>query len=270
MKTVKINRIRHLWPEPAGFWVDRPNGSGDFVFLHFLNSVDIIYKGETITTKPDSCIIYSPDEPQWFLSHCPLVHNWMHLDGDVGYALSQYGLSLNTLYTVGDGSFITGLLRELEMEYNSKDKYFDRLSNIKLQELFIKISRSTSSNNTLGISPEITQKFDALRNEMLSNLQKEWFVPEMAQKVFLSQPYFYLLYKKIYGISPTQDLILARVDKAKRLLQQNFKVSEVATMTGYTSEYHFINQFRKTEGISPGKYAASLKAAASSNNTSKE
>ncbi len=258
---MKITRIRHLWPEPAGFELERKNGAGEYIFLHFLNSVDIVHNGETIVTKPDTCIIYSPDEPQWFKSHCPLTHNWMHLSGDVGYALSQYGLSLNTLYTVGDGDFITVILRELEMEYNSEKKYYDSLSNIKLQELFIKISRSTSSNNTFGISPEITQKFDALRSEMLSNLQKDWFVPEMAQKVFLSEPYFYLLYKRIYGISPTQDLILARVDKAKRLLQQNFKVSEVAAMTGYTSEYHFINQFRKTEGMSPGKYASSLKAA---------
>ncbi len=257
---MKITRIRHLWPEPAEFSVDRPTGAGEYIFLHFLNSVEISYKGEHIVTKPDSCIIYSPDEPEWFCSHVPLVHNWMHLTGDVARNLSRYGLSTNTIYCVGDGDFITEILRELEMEYNSDKKFYDSLSDLKLQELFIKIARNTDSNAAAGINPEIVQRFHTLRNDIFSSLERDWSVPEMAQRVFLSEPYFYSLYKRIYGITPTQDIILARVDKAKRLLQKDFKVSEVATMTGYSTEYHFINQFRKIEGISPGKYAASLKS----------
>lgn len=256
---MEITRIRHLWPEPAEFYLDRPTGAGEYIFLHFINAVEILYNGEIITTKPDSCIIYSPDEPEWFCSHIPLVHNWMHLRGDVARELSRYGLSTNTIYCVGDGDFITDILRELETEYNSDKQFYDSLSDFKLHELFIKIARSTGSNSASGINPEIVQHFHALRNEVFSALEKNWSVPEMAQKVFLSEPYFYSLYKRIYGITPTQDIILARIDKAKRLLQKDFKVSEVASMMGYTAEYHFINQFRKVEGISPGKYAASLK-----------
>lgn len=256
---MKITRIRHLWPEPAEFYLNRPNGAGEYIFLHFLNPIEILYKDELITTKPDSCIIYSPNEPEWFCSHVPLIHNWMHLTGDVSRELSRYGLSTDTIYCVGDGNFITEILRELEMEYNSDKEFYDALSDFKLHELFIKIARSTGSNSASGINPEIVQRFHNLRNEIFSSLENNWTVPEMAQKVFLSEPYFYSIYKRIYGITPTQDIILARIDKAKRLLQKDFKVSEVAAMTGYTSEYHFINQFRKVDGVSPGKYAASLK-----------
>ncbi len=251
---MEITRIRHLWPEPEGFYINRPTGAGEYIFLHFLNAVEILYENEHIITKPNACIVFSPEEPEWFCSHIPLVHNWMHLTGDVARNLSRYGLSTNTIYYVDDGEFITDILRELEMEYNSDKRFYDYLSDVKLQELFIKIARSTHSSSSTDVNPEILRRFSKLRNEVFSSLEKQWSVPEMAQKVFLSEPYFYSLYKRIYGITPAWDIILARIDKAKRLLQQGFKVSEVAGMTGYSSKNHFINQFRKVEGISPGKY----------------
>ncbi len=257
---MKITAIRHFWPEPAHFVISRPSGAGEYVFIHFLNPVEILYKGNHITTDANTCIVYSPSEPTWFCSHEPLVHNWMHITGNVTHHMSLYGLTPDTLYSLTDSVFVTSIVRELELEYNANRTYFGELTDLKIQELFLKISRNAVDKPpAAGIRTELAERFAGLRQEMFMNLDKEWPVSRMAAKVFLSEPHFYSLYKQLYGISPTQDLIAARMERAKNLLLQGqYKVSEIAAMLGYAGEYHFINQFRKSEGVSPGKYMSSL------------
>lgn len=52
-----------------------------------------------------------------------------------------------------------------------------------------------------------------------------------------------------------RDIIYARIERAKNLLSaRTYSVSEVAKLAGYTNEYHFIRQFKKVAGVTPGQY----------------
>ena len=78
----------------------------------------------------------------------------------------------------------------------------------------------------------------------------------MAECVNLSQSRFYALYKEIFGISPNADLQAIRIEHAKTLLLQNkYLIREIAEMTGYTNQYHFIRRFREYTGTTPGKFS---------------
>ena len=79
----------------------------------------------------------------------------------------------------------------------------------------------------------------------------------MAEQINLSESRFYVLYKAIFKTTPNQDLIIARMDYAKRLLSQNntMPIFDVALKCGYSNEFHFIRQFKKHVGITPKKYA---------------
>ena len=77
----------------------------------------------------------------------------------------------------------------------------------------------------------------------------------MAELVNLSPSRFYSLYKAMFGISPQQDLIRKRIQTAQILLdKQEFTVCEVAKLTGYGNQYHFIRQFREMTGMTPGSF----------------
>ena len=66
-----------------------------------------------------------------------------------------------------------------------------------------------------------------LRNQVFSNLDKNWTIQHMAEQINLSESRFYVLYKSIFKTTPNQDLIVARMDYAKRLLRQNLSLIHI-------------------------------------------
>ena len=81
----------------------------------------------------------------------------------------------------------------------------------------------------------------------------------MAERVYLSPSRFFDTYRDMFGVSPKTDLQNARIAEAKKLLVKGMAVAEVAFAVGYNSIYHFIRQFHRVVGVSPGKYAAAIK-----------
>ena len=90
---------------------------------------------------------------------------------------------------------------------------------------------------------------------MSEKYQEKWTVERMAKKAYMSTPYFYILYKSRFGISPKRDLQQVRIEQAKNLLlQKKLSVKEIAVAVGYENEYYFIRKFKEQTGITPGKY----------------
>ena len=123
--------------------------------------------------------------------------------------------------------------------------------------MFIHVSREALDEDSAeDVKSDVYDAFKRLRISAFANIQDNPTVADMARDVHLSESRFYTLYKQIFGISPKNDLIIARIERAKNLLEQNkYNNSEIAAMTGYTNEYHFIRQFKKIEGITPKEYA---------------
>ena len=107
---IVITRARHAWPEKAGFTIDRPKGLPEYTFLHFFESVEILVNGEVVITPPGAVIFYSETMPQWFRSPGPLIHDWMHLQGDVAALLRESGLEPDRLYFPGNSNVSAHLL----------------------------------------------------------------------------------------------------------------------------------------------------------------
>ena len=53
---MEILRIRHRWPEKAGFSLNRPDGTDDYVLLHFHTPVRILIDGHWQDTLPGAMI----------------------------------------------------------------------------------------------------------------------------------------------------------------------------------------------------------------------
>lgn len=79
-------------------------------------------------------------------------------------------------------------------------------------------------------------------------------------EVFNYNPtYISSLFKKHTGLSYKEYVIDKRIETAKMLLTNGASVSEACLNSGFSDYSNFIRAFSKATGISPGKYAKSLK-----------
>ena len=256
---MEIVRIRHTWPEKAGFTISRPNGWPEYTFLHFWNPVEIQLEGKRILADPSACIIYDLKTPQWFCSHEPLVHDWLHMTGDVPAVLDAIGLHANTLYYASDSAKITELVHTMEQEFYSKQPLSGDLCEIKLKELFITLYRENCVPKAQSKDSRESRLFSDMRQYMFSHLKEYWTIPKMAQTVHLSESRFYVVYKSLYGISPVNDLIRARIESAKYYLSTGYyTVTDIAELCGYNSVFHFIRQFKQVTAMTPTQYAKTI------------
>lgn len=255
---VTLTKLRHSYPEKAGFFIDRKEGHPEYTMLHFHKKVTLLVGGNLIETEPGAVIIYNIGSPQFYLCKEHLVHDWMHFTGDISSCLELGGLSTDTVYYPSQSEFITAIIKEMETEFYGDACNKEKLLELKLTELFIKLGRAVFGDMSPVFDKQTRSKFRNLRALMLSEPGRKWSVPQMATAVGFSESRFYSIYKSIYGISPTADLICAKIDKAKNmLLFSNKKIEEIASALGYDNVTHFIRQFKKEVGLSPSAFRKS-------------
>lgn len=84
------------------------------------------------------------------------------------------------------------------------------------------------------------------------NLGKPITLPDIAGEVNMSQYHFSRLFKKHYGYSPYEYLLLARINKAKHLLKTTeLPVKVIAQQVGYVNASTFSSAFTTKAGLSP-------------------
>lgn len=255
---LKIHSLRHAFPEGAGFTIDRKRGHETYTFLHFFDSIDIrIGNGPLLRTEPHACILYNAGTPQYFHSEQDIVHDWLHFTGDVAPLLFEVGLSFDRIFYPERYAFITSLIREGENEFYNERPGCDRLLDAKLCELLIKLGRACHGDSMERIDAVTRKHFHAMRNTVLSSLDRRFTVGEMASRVGLSESRFFAIYRTLYGISPIEDVIRARIDAAKTALAfGDLPIATIAESLGYSGVTHFMRQFKAAVGTTPAAYRA--------------
>lgn len=262
MQLFQINRIGYHVQDPVGFTIDRPNGCGDYLFIHFMSSVDIGLRGGAVHTEsPDCCVLLTPSSPHWYqTSNDKLKHHWIHFSGDaVEELLDRLQMPTNELFVPADPTAITVLMKELITEYLHKDLYWEEAVDALLLQLFTKLARSLRKERSQQANPyqaATLEKFRQIRGEMLARVEEPWSVKELAEWAGLSESRFAVLYRDLFNSTPKGDLITARIEKAKYLLtNSSVSIKQVSVMLGYTNEFHFQRQFKERVGCTPGQFA---------------
>ncbi|MFP6855189.1 MAG: helix-turn-helix domain-containing protein, partial [Opitutales bacterium] len=124
-----------------------------------------------------------------------------------------------------------------------------------LQELLVKLSRHwlEARNQRFGvISPDPQEKMEEIRSIVHDQLSTQWSVPEMAKLGNLSASRFAFLYKKIFDVTPMEDLIRKRIRQASILLSDTSKsIAEIAEESGFEDLQYFYRSFKKRLGTTP-------------------
>lgn len=251
---MKLERIRHNWHERAGFSLERPHGSGDYVLLHFLTPVSLSFDGQTLEAPAGTFIVFSPAKAHSFHSQGALLHDWLHLVGDVEQALAKVGLKADTVYQMAQSLQITERIARLEAEFFAQNAYWESCVEALLSELWITIARQATGEISQPVLQETADHLRQLRAEMIQHPEWPWTNEMMAKRLNISVSRLYPLYRRLFSISPGRDLILMRVEKAKNMLSQGVSVAQTTELLGYGSTFHFIRQFKQETGITPGRW----------------
>lgn len=77
---------------------------------------------------------------------------------------------------------------------------------------------------------------------------------ELAEHVKMNPAYLSMLFKEQVGMSYIKYLTKIRIDKAKELLENGEKVTDVSERVGYRDYRYFSQVFKKSEQMTPNKY----------------
>lgn len=90
---------------------------------------------------------------------------------------------------------------------------------------------------------------------MKKNPDENIAIPKLAEISHISESCFRRLFKKQFGISPSEYLANRKIKKAQKLLQNNiYSIYEISQMLDYSDSSYFSKVFKKQTGLSPRQY----------------
>lgn len=249
----QINRIGCAYKESKSFVIDRPDGTEDYLFLIFLNDIYIGQNNQLNHYKKGTCLLYTPNQTQYYKNpYTGFENDWIHFTSDDGNDFfDTIQLPLNTPLELDAYHLIPQYIRRIEKETWMEDIGASQMSDLLIRELLIQVARLNQKEDSLKAESNTEVLFRQTRSSILSNPAHPWSIEEMAALTNLSRSRFSHIYADIFGVSPKEDLMRARMDLAKFLLSNDsYTISDIAEKIGYVGIYHFSKQFKKMRPFS--------------------
>jgi AraC-like DNA-binding protein len=134
------------------------------------------------------------------------------------------------------------------------------LAPIYLQEVIYRILQAEQSVRLVqaAVSESSRNPVADVISYLSGRLAEPVTVAELAEHVAMSPSAFAHMFRDVTGMSPYQFFKRMRLDRARVLLvADGLSVGEASQAVGYSSLSHFINEFKRHFGITPGAYADS-------------
>lgn len=252
MLRYSIIRTKHGAKVPRTFKLNRPNGTNDYLFLHFKTPVIFTLFDKVHNLPAGTCILLSPKTPHAFQpDNGELIHDWMHFMPSDEDEFLNLKIDINTFFTVENLNFISTTIKTCESELICKDALYEEVISSEVSVMFIRLKRQLTEN----VDGHYASEFKTLRQEIYRNPERYSNTEDMAKAVSLSRSRFSIIYKQFFKIPPQKDHINAKISKATYLLSiGTLSLSEISEACGFNSIYHFIRQFRTVTGATPGAY----------------
>ncbi|MBD3242548.1 MAG: helix-turn-helix domain-containing protein [Chitinivibrionales bacterium] len=241
--------------EKPGFVIDRPRGCDDYDLVHFTAEALIRLDGVEQRVAPGGCILYSPDHPQWYTGGSrPLVHDWLHFSDLAEYPyVERFGPPVNRILYPTTTRLITDSIRQIYYELTLKRDRWEYVTEALVRNLLVVLRRAAQGDMYPPHGSE--DRLMQIRYAVHRQPERPWRVSEMAAMAALSRPRFSVLYKRFFGVSPLEEVIQLRLQRARRLLTStSWSVDHVARESGFQDPAYFNRLFKKRFGVTPGRY----------------
>lgn len=253
-----INNVGFHHCHDADFFIDRPDGSGDYLLLLLRTPAIFEVNGKEILTPAGSVFIYPKGRTQRY--RCvPLnvfENDWVHFDFDDPAEEEEFlnmGIPMETVVTM-PLEFLSYCVKSIAYEKYSENPCKDESASLFMRLMFIKI-REKNQNKLSGRRSSQFELISTVRNKIYSRPYEQRSVDSTAHEVRMSRSAFQHAYKKHFGMTFIEDLVRSRVSYAKMLLSTtNMNINDISVSSGYHSYVHFARQFKEQTGFTPSEY----------------
>lgn len=255
---IRVKEIGYQFINLGGIDINRPEGSGDYLFLFFRCPTEVMIGGAYERVPENTFLLYKKGEPQIYRrTDGHFINDWIHFEIDpYDDFFEKLEIPSSTLITLGDNDVIAEMIADLFIEYFNVGKQHEYIMDKKVTVLFYKFSDLYKLTRNGGIA---VNKYLRELTDIRKKVYNHEYVPKGAQDAArhlnISTSYFQHIYKSFFGVSFNQDIIKGRVEYAARLLREtNSSVAEIARLCGYENQEHFSRQFKKIKGCPPKKF----------------
>ena len=242
----------------------RQAGVPDYTLLLVKSHAYFYLNGVRTEIEPQTAVLFPPYTYLRYGSlGTPYKDDWLHFVAEGEEKLpGELHLPLQTPMRLPDLSSLSACLRLLVRKRRTGGLYQEETEDALLRGLLYSLADQLREPPDRRRRRPYFRELQELRAEIYNTPEKRWQVPDMAAQLHLSVSYFQHLYREFFGNSCIRDVIEARMERAKFLLETtDMAVGMLADVCGYESELHFMRQFRQREGMTPTEYrkAASLR-----------
>lgn len=257
--------MRHNLTQPLDFsYKESPSTNNSYTFFHFIDPVEFGVNGVSFVTNPHAVIVI--DKNTGFStesrSNHPIRYSWFKFTC-CEKELSEKSITVNRFFYPSRHAEVFELTEKLQSLFFNKTS--DLIHKIENQELLSKaieeiLSIAFFEERNISVTDGLKDRLTIVRGLIYQRYNERWTVDKMALHAGYSKFHFSREYKSYFGISPNDELINIRIEKAKEyLLGTEYKASEIAKMLGYSDYTQFSRQFRKKVGVSPAKFRSESK-----------
>lgn len=260
---IVVMKCGHESRHKVKFDMIRKSGVPNYILLLVKTEAYFELNGKLQTTNPNMAILFDRNTYMHYCSAGAVYNDdWIHFDFiDEPSLIDSLNIPLNHPIYLPQLNQLSNYVRLLVQEDHS-----DTIHKEKIQDSIMRILLYSLDAQIAQLPAAVTyhkhyQSLNQLRMNIHNTPHKKWTIDLMADYVHMSPSYFQHLYKEIYHISCLQEVILARMERAKfYLTTTDMSIKALADFCGYENELHFIRQFKKKEGHTPTEYRKLFKS----------
>lgn len=222
------------------------NGCGKY---YVNNKIYSLKKGQGFLILPGDTTFYKADKKD------PWEYCWIGFDGyEIDTILKHCGLdSGNLIFTDhSKGKLADSLMELVYIVENANANEYTILGQLYLS--FGHMNNKENHSKNIYEESHLNKALNYIHNNYTSNIQ----VSDVADYVGIDRTYLYKVFKSTKNTSPSQYLIIYRLNIAKRLLvNTDYSVTEILYSCGFKDGPSFHKHFRKQLNMTPLEYRES-------------
>lgn len=242
------------------FYIDRPEGTGDWLMLIIKSPAYFRVDGKDIKTSSCAFILYEPGAPQHYHPAADeYFDDWIHFgpSNEELELIIKLGIPLNRPVNVNDITDISAIARNMCFEYYSSNQYKNSTVDLYFHLLLYKLGEKVNSAEKKQKASESLyfEKLMWIRESIYRWPSRDYSIDDMASELSLSRSRFQHLYTATFGVSVNKDVITSRLRKAAEMLRTtDLSVKDIGIIIGYGNTSYFVKLFGSAYGLPPLQY----------------
>jgi AraC-type DNA-binding domain-containing proteins len=234
----------------------RPTGTTSYLFLLILSPMTFYFPNQSPEkVRPGACILFTPSFSQHYQAEKEFFNSYIHFfcsQEDI----AEFNIKKNIIFYPDNVEELNWIIKKIYQEFINKLSKSDQMIDKYIHQLLILLHRGHLNEEIpfeqrQSIYPELL----ALRQLMLQTCEEDWTIERMCKTLNLGKSQLYKYYEHFFHSTPKEELILARLEKAKYLMNNDVvTIKQAAFDSGFQNIYHFNRLFKSHCGCTPGEY----------------